>query len=140
MSGPWQLVNSQTSDNVGGRCSFSDWCFAGWRCWRNCPTGRGRYATCDKQSRYRHAQHCRYDKRGFIRASPFTNYRTRDDIYGFISSSLNFLLLLAFFFRDLFYPKGDENGNLQKKFRIVSQFVSKSVFRGRSYKFPCSLL
>ncbi len=56
-----------------GRCSFSDWRFAGWRCWRNCPTGRGRYTTGDEKSKYRHA-HYRYDKRGLHQALPFINY------------------------------------------------------------------
>ena len=66
----------------------------------------------------------------FIRPYPLlTTTNNRVDIYGFIWSSLNFFIVTGDFFWDLFYPKrGEEDQESPKKFRIVSQFVSKSVF------------
>jgi len=115
-SRPWQLVNSQTGDNVGaGVVSATGVSPVGVAGGTAPPGGEDTQPVTRRASIAMHITGMINEV--FIRLYPLlTTTDTRDNIYGFIWSSLNFLLLPAIFFRDLFYPKGDgeEQKNPQK--------------------------
>jgi hypothetical protein len=101
-------VNSQTGDNVGaGVVSATGVSPVGETGGTALPGGEDMQPVMSRASTAMHIAVMTNEV--FIRGSPLlTTTDTRDDIYGFIWSSLNFSCCLQFFMGSHHYPKGDE--------------------------------